>query len=174
VEVLEDIINPFSGERVIPVPEHPDLRAAREARWGASSVPFSERYAAQISAHNTERVAAEDVLLANALPEPSNADLWKEVTVATANAPAPTVAAAATTVSLAASSEAPKAPVKMVITEEGDSDDDQPSAPAAAAVPAQEPASKSKFMSLLSEASKEVAAESIDIKIGSLNMEELD
>jgi hypothetical protein len=156
---------------VIPVPEHPDLRAAREARWGASSVPFSERYAAQISAHNTERVAAEDALLADALPEPSNADLWKEVTVAASHASAPTVAMAATTVALGSDTEAPKGPVKMAITEEGDSDDEQAPAPAAAP---QQPASKSKFMSLLSEASKEVAAESVDIKIGNLNMEELD
>jgi hypothetical protein len=146
-------------------------------------VPFSERYAAQISAHNTERVAAEDALLADAMPEPSNADLWKEVTVAATQAPTPTVAMATSTVTLAAEAaetEAPSGPIKMVITEEGDSDDDEqasaPAAPvaAAAASPVSEPARKSKFMSMLSEASKEVAEERVDIKVGSLNMEELD
>lgn len=81
-------INPFSGEAIIPVPENPALRATREARWGPSSVPFSERYAAQMSASNTDYAVpppappARDVDVEGEAAEPSNEDLWKQVTAA--------------------------------------------------------------------------------------------
>ena len=171
-EVSIGEINPFSGERIVPVPESEALRTAREARWGASSVPFSERYAAQISA---QQPATE---LEGDLEEPvqaSNEELWREVSAASAVV-APAVAATS-------GNEA----VKIEITEEeedaveGGMNEESGSTVDVAAVPVPAAAaSKGKFMSLLSEASQEVAQETAATSVQQVeddqcvNMEELD
>jgi dynein assembly factor 1, axonemal len=40
----DDKRNPFSGEKIIDVPESDIVKNARDMRWGESSVPFSERF----------------------------------------------------------------------------------------------------------------------------------
>ena len=156
---VEAEINPFSGEKIIPVPETESLRLAREARWGASSVPFSERYAAQVSATNT----GDDDLSAEEAQQridsvTSNAELWKDVYATTS------VASVETTAPGVVPAVKPAAPDAAV--QEAD---------VVSEVAEVEVKKASKFMSLLTEAQQEVAAQPVpEIAASGLDMEELD
>jgi dynein assembly factor 1, axonemal len=178
-------INPFSGERILAVPESQELRAAREARWGPNSVPFDVRMQQQQQQQRSGEVSTakevEDELLAAdaaaALPA-SNADLWKDVYARAAAGGAP---AEATVNS------------KTVVPGEGGGEgegSDESAAPVdehkeAGAAPEAgegegEGAKKektSKFMSLLGEASREVAQQAVTANMAvwaSVDVEELD
>eukprot|EP01032_Pedospumella_encystans_P007895 gene7895-9412_t len=156
---VEPGINPFSGERIIPVPESESVRLAREARWGPNSVPFSERYAAQVgdkSAEDANEISAEEAQQ-RLESVTSNAELWKDVYSATAS-----VASVETT----APSVLPVvAPVDSVAAQDANLE----------GTPAPEVKKASKFMSLLSEAQQEVAAQPVpEIAVSEVDMEELD
>lgn len=167
---------------MIPVPESASLREAREARWGPNSVSFSERYEAAISAKNDAVV----VELSVEQVEPSNADLWREV-AATAHP----VEATVRDVPIpdanvpAMQSDVVRDGVRMVIEEDVDEVEvEEVPAPAAPTPAPRTTGGGGKFMSMLSEASREVQSQPIHElapvsaakvqEVGQLDMEELD
>lgn len=161
VEVAEDL-NPFTGEKIVHVPESEELRLAREARWGASSVPFNVRYEEQLRGSQSEKAGAATTatsahstgsthMTIEEVDDTSNAEMWKDVYEKTG---------------------------AVHVGSDGDAHTE-------ATAPAVAPAAKapSKFMSMLSQASHEVAKEAVTIRSHAqeeaaeaaiMDMEELD
>ena len=88
-----DEVNPFSGEKIIHVPESEELRLAREARWNAPPPPVSsssslllkqQQEAAIATAEVASTVVSEDVDVMNGA---SNIELWKSIYREAMNAP---------------------------------------------------------------------------------------
>jgi len=75
-----DEINPFSGEKIIHVPESEELRLAREARWNAATAPVNSSILKQQQEAATAEVASavvsEDV---DVMSGASNMELWKSI-----------------------------------------------------------------------------------------------
>lgn len=171
VEVVEDV-NPFTGEKIIPVPESEELRIAREARWGASSVPFSVRYEEQL------RGAGYQAGQPQKAPQTTSAPAQREISTESAadNADVDTSSAMRLEIEEV-----------MEVVEESNTDlwkdvyaksgvatgsagnNDENATHVAA--------KSSKFMSMLSQASQEVAQAAVPVNVVSaaaVDMEELD
>ena len=78
-----DEVNPFSGEKIIHVPESEELRLARETRWNAPLPPVSsslllkqQQEAAIATAEVASTVVSEDV---DVMSGASNIELWKSI-----------------------------------------------------------------------------------------------
>ena len=75
-----DEINPFSGEKIIHVPESEELRLAREARWNAAPAPVNSSILKQqqeaATAEVGSAVVSEDV---DVMSGASNMELWKSI-----------------------------------------------------------------------------------------------
>lgn len=86
-----DEVNPFSGEKIIHVPESEELRLAREARWNAPPPPLvsssllkQQQEAATAEVAST--VVSEDVDV-DVMSGASNIELWKSIYREAMNAP---------------------------------------------------------------------------------------
>jgi len=188
-----DEINPFSGEKIIHVPESEELRLTREARWNAPSLK-----------HQQAAAVAEEVNFGSPLYTPilsddkskdvdvmggtSNLDLWKSIYQEAANGQTSQTAASL----IASSNRQGIVDLEGEGTVEEKADDHAVAeciagnhiASASAHSMSMLPEKKSKFMSLLTESIQEVASSSSSFVVHSttatnastmgLDMEELD
>jgi hypothetical protein len=110
----------------------------------------------------------------------TNEQLWREVSAAGApveatvrDAPNPLLSTEDSAAPAVEAEEEPSGGVRMVITEENDEEVEEVSEPAESAAGAVA-GGRSKFMSLLDEATAEVAAQAAPATASELNMEDLD
>lgn len=153
---LKREINPFSGEEIIPVPESECLRDAREARWGVNTPKFDDRLA-QSKLNNSRTSDCNEKEIAMLDNEGrSNKELWNEIYQGQQSASASSVPSLGN-VNRHAQIEEEEAVPEMKRSE-----------------PQVDPTKRSTFMSLLTGASAEVAAEEVKSLSTKIQIEEID